>query len=923
MARVAHAAAAKAYKESHDSHEGPTNQSDERKAKKDKRDKIMGLILKDTTEDDAQVDELCAPEKTELPKWNDLDKFESPIIKAWITFTKPFYELAYGDKLAAYFDMFIIIVIIIAGMMVGIQTYPKYACPSLSAQADGAWKDTITGHPKKTIEFCEANGDDILGGDGVIDKCVQWIFVLECCIKILANGAAPYRYWCGHADYKWNNFDFMIVAFSFDEFAALILGGGGGGTINVLRLFRLARLLKLVGKIPKLQSIVIGLVAGIKAVAYIALLLFLVFYIFAIAGMIFFMPNDPFHFRNIGISMLSLFRAATLEDWTDIMYINIYGCDKYASGLYYVKSSYVDQSTKSDIPGAFDGNPFYSSWAEVPNYFRCNDFEGESVTRTVGAAPEASVIYWVMFTFVSAFVMLSLFVGAVTLAMSESMDPSEKGEDDGDWATTLKKKRNALKDCSEEFRARLVHGWNVYASENGILDRIEEQPSKSPYRWGVYSRFAEMCKTTAENPVFAGVVTFTIIVAGVTVGIEQNHDPEEGTPALEAPRNLDLILWYMDVVINWIFTVEVTMKILGEDWHPWTYFYSGWNQFDFVIVFCSWLPLLMAGGLPFPLKLLRLLRLFRILRVIKFLPALAVIVESLLVGMESIGFIAIILFVVFYLFAILGMMIFEKNDPFHFGELHRALLTLFRVSTFEDWTDVMYTNMYSCSQWGYGDDDTLPKPSMCNKYFGEADGYGPPPQTTAGKSKSPGVFPGPKWYAAIFFIVFVFLGALVLLTLFVGVITTSMETAQDKQDKMSRSLALVKDLANPRKGGHNIPSPCTEAIAQAFAAVDLDNNGELSLEEIKVMVKFTELVKVNGDQAEMFEAEALMKKTWEDMDLNENGNISLYEFTVYIMNHLAAMANSSKKFGPPEKVEDENDEGPKCCGAFRGSSEKE
>ena len=49
---------------------------------------------------------------------------------------------------------------------------------------------------------------------------------------------------------------------------------------------------------------------------------------------------DPFHFRSIPISMLSLFRASTLEDWTDIMYINIYGCNKYSSGVYYVKSSY-------------------------------------------------------------------------------------------------------------------------------------------------------------------------------------------------------------------------------------------------------------------------------------------------------------------------------------------------------------------------------------------------------------------------------------------------------------------------------------------------------------------------------------------------------------------------------------------------------
>ena len=32
--------------------------------------------------------------------------------------------------------------------------------------------------------------------------------------------------------------------------------------------------------------------------------------------------------------MLTLFRCATLEDWTDVMYINIYGCHRYGGGIY-------------------------------------------------------------------------------------------------------------------------------------------------------------------------------------------------------------------------------------------------------------------------------------------------------------------------------------------------------------------------------------------------------------------------------------------------------------------------------------------------------------------------------------------------------------------------------------------------------------
>lgn len=91
-----------------------------------------------------------------------------------------------------------------------------------------------------------------------------------------------------------------------------------------------------------------------------------------------------------------------------------------------LRYTYSDPVTNTDIPGAFDGNPYFSRWEDVPNYFRCNDItETEPGLSQIQPQPEVSVIFWVLFTFVSAFVMLSLFVGAVTLAMSDSMDPDK------------------------------------------------------------------------------------------------------------------------------------------------------------------------------------------------------------------------------------------------------------------------------------------------------------------------------------------------------------------------------------------------------------------------------------------------------------------------------------------------------------------
>ena len=43
----------------------------------------------------------------------------------------------------------------------------------------------------------------------------------------------------------------------------------------------------------------------------------------------------------------------------------MFGCDKFASGMYYVKEKYKDKLTGADIDGAFASDPFFDSWDEV------------------------------------------------------------------------------------------------------------------------------------------------------------------------------------------------------------------------------------------------------------------------------------------------------------------------------------------------------------------------------------------------------------------------------------------------------------------------------------------------------------------------------------------------------------------------------
>ncbi|MFO8071139.1 MAG: ion transporter [Polyangia bacterium] len=187
---------------------------------------------------------------------------------------------------AKWFQNGITIVIVLAGVLVGIETYREFA---------------------KQHHFVMH----------LLDQIIIWIFVAEVVVKMWAEWPRPWRYFFD----PWNVFDFLIVAACFMPVDAQY--------VMVLRLARLLRVLKLVRALPKLQVLVGALLRSIPSMAYVSLLLLLLFYVYAVAATFMFSKNDPVHFATLPLSMLSLFRAVTLEDWTDLMYINQKGCDQY------------------------------------------------------------------------------------------------------------------------------------------------------------------------------------------------------------------------------------------------------------------------------------------------------------------------------------------------------------------------------------------------------------------------------------------------------------------------------------------------------------------------------------------------------------------------------------------------------------------
>jgi voltage-gated sodium channel len=53
----------------------------------------------------------------------------------------------------------------------------------------------------------------------------------------------------------------------------------------------------------------------------------------------------------------------------------------------------------------------------------------------------------------------------------------------------------------------------------------------------------------------------------------------------------------------------------------------------------------------------------------------------------------LLIFIIFYLYAAIGSTFFAAINPVPRGDITISMLTLFRVMSFEDWTDVMYETL--------------------------------------------------------------------------------------------------------------------------------------------------------------------------------------------------------------------------------------
>lgn len=172
-----------------------------------------------------------------------------------------------------------------------------------------------------------------------------------------------------------------------------------------------------------------------------------------------------------------------------------------------------------------------------------------------------------------------------------------------------------------------------------------------------------------EKNAFQKFIVGLIILNSILIGLETS------------PDYMNAFGYYIDQIdriILFVFVIEIVLKLYA---YGLSFFKSAWNLFDGIVILVSIIPSIGAS-----FAVLRALRILRTLRLLKNIPKLKIIIESLLHAIPSIGWIGVLLVIIFYIFAVIGNNLFGEAYPEYFGSLSDTFFTLFQIMTLESWS---------------------------------------------------------------------------------------------------------------------------------------------------------------------------------------------------------------------------------------------
>ena len=221
-------------------------------------------------------------------------------------------------------------------------------------------------------------------------------------------------------------------------------------------------------------------------------------------------------------------------------------------------------------------------------------------------------------------------------------------------------------------------------------------------------------------------ITLLIVINAIILGLET---------VPQAMERYGAFLLAVDHFILGVFVIEILLRIYA---HRLAFFRDPWSLFDFTVVAIALVP---ASG---PLAVLRALRILRVLRLLTLVPSMRRVVGALLGSIPGLSSIALVLLLIYYVFAVIATKLFGEHFPQWFGSIGESLYSLFQIMTLESWSM------------------GIVRPVMVEHP-----------------------------YAWIFFIVFILIATFTMLNLFIAIIVNAMQTFTEEENR-ERKEALVE-----------------------------------------------------------------------------------------------------------------------------------
>jgi hypothetical protein len=187
---------------------------------------------------------------------------------------------------------------------------------------------------------------------------------------------------------------------------------------------------------------------------------------------------------------------------------------------------------------------------------------------------------------------------------------------------------------------------------------------------------------------------------------------------------------YANYAFTLVFAFEAALKVLGMGWGQ--YIRSPWHKFDFFLVIAAIISAAVSidatargeklAGTPIA-TLLRILRVARLFRMVKASPGLQRVIRALIYALPALANVFGILTLMWFIWSIVGMQIFSGtrygdwaafafregqrrawlNQDANFDSFPIAFMTVFRISTGDDFNGIMHDLMVDVSVgvgWG-------------------------------------------------------------------------------------------------------------------------------------------------------------------------------------------------------------------------------